>query len=147
MFESALFQWVGTIIASGGIGAAITYIATFKSNKRKAAAEAKKYEELAQQSHIESMDSLGKMERDRYEAMYNQINKMMQDYNDLSDDYREYRKDATERERAFIRKAQNNYSILAELKSEVNLLRKYSCYNIECPHRIKDNTDIELKEE
>lgn len=147
MFESALFQWISTIIASGGIGAAITYIATFKSNKRKADAEAKKQEELAQQSHIESMDSLGKMERDRYEAMYNQINKMMQDYNALSDEYREYRKDATERERDFIRKAQNNYSILAELKSEVNLLRKYSCYNIECPHRIKDSTDIELKEE
>ena len=87
MFESALFQWIGTIIASGGIGAAITYVTTFKSNKRKAAAEAKKQEELAQQSHIESMDSLGKMERDRYEAMYNQINKMMQDYNNLSDDY------------------------------------------------------------
>lgn len=147
MFESALFQWISTIIASGGVGAAITYIATFKSNKRKAAAEAKKQEELAQQSHIESMDSLGKMERDRYEAMYNQINKMMQDYNDLSDDYREYRKIATERERDFIRKAQNNYSILAELKSEVNVLRKYSCYNVECPHRIKDNSDIKTNEE
>ena len=147
MLESGLFQWIGTIIASGGIGAAITYIATFKSNKRKAAAEAKTQEELAQQSHIESMDKLGTMERDRYEAMYNQINKMMQDYNELSDDYREYRKDATERERDFIRKAQTNYSILAELKSEVNLLRKYSCYNIECPHRIKDNSEVKLKEE
>ena len=147
MFESALFQWIGTIIASGGIGAAITYIATFKSNKRKADAEANKQEEIAHQSHIESMDSLGKMERNRYEAMYNQINKMMQDYNNLSDDYREYRKIATERERDFIRKAQNNYSILAELKSEVNVLRKYSCYNVECPHRIKDNSDIKTKEE
>lgn len=147
MFESALFQWISTIIASGGVGAAITYIATFKSNKRKAAAEAKTQEELAQQSHIESMDNLGKMERDRYEAMYNQINKMMQDYNDLSDDYREYRKIATERERDFIRKAQNNYSILAELKSEVNVLRKYSCYNVECPHRIKDNSDTKTNEE
>lgn len=147
MFESALFQWIGTIIASGGIGAAITYVATFKSNKRKAAAEAKKSEEIAHQSQIESMDNLGKMERNRYEAMYNQINKMMQDYNNLSDDYREYRKIATERERDFIRKAQNNYSILAELKSEVNVLRKYSCYNVECPHRIKDNSDIKINEE
>lgn len=147
MFESALFQWIGTIIASGGVGAAITYISTFKSNKRKAAAEAKKQEELAQQSHIESIDSLEKMERDRYQAMYNQINKMMQDYNDLSDDYREYRQIATERERDFIRKAQNNYSILAELKSEVNVLRKYSCYSVECPHRVKDNSDTKTNEE
>ena len=40
MFENALFQWLGTIVASGGIGAAITYFATFRSNARKAAAEA-----------------------------------------------------------------------------------------------------------
>jgi hypothetical protein len=40
MFESALFQWISSIVAGGGIGAAITYFATFKSNRRKAAAEA-----------------------------------------------------------------------------------------------------------
>lgn len=144
MFESALFQWVSTIIASGGIGAAITYLATFKSNKRKAAAEAKKYEELAQQSHIESMDNLGKMERDRYEAMYNQINKMMQDYNDLSDEFREFRKAATEQERKFIRKAQDRYSKLAELQVEIKQLKRYSCYDIDCPKRIKDNPELNL---
>jgi len=77
MFESTLFQWIGSIIAGGGIGAALTYIATFKSNKRKAAAEAKNQEELAEQSRIESENKLGEMERDRYEAMYSQINKMM----------------------------------------------------------------------
>ena len=77
MFESALFQWIGSIIAGGGIGAMITYFATFKSNKRKANAEAVKQEEMAKQSHIESENKLGIMERDRYEAMYSQINKMM----------------------------------------------------------------------
>jgi hypothetical protein len=77
MFESALFQWISTIIASGGIGAAITYIATFKSNRRKAKAEAVTQEELAEQSRIETEDKHGIMERDRYEAMYSQINKMM----------------------------------------------------------------------
>jgi hypothetical protein len=77
MFESALFQWISTIIASGGIGAAITYIATFKSNRRKAKAEAMTQEELAEQSRIETEDKHGIMERDRYEAMYSQINKMM----------------------------------------------------------------------
>ena len=77
MFESALFQWISTIIASGGIGAAITYVATFKSNRRKAKAEAVTQEELAEQSRIETEDKYGIMERDRYEAMYSQINKMM----------------------------------------------------------------------
>lgn len=77
MFESALFQWFSTIVASGGIGAAITYLTTLKSNKRMAAAEAKRQEEIAKQSSIESENKIGIMERDRYEAMYSQINKMM----------------------------------------------------------------------
>ena len=45
------------------------------------------------------------MERDRYEAMYSQINKMMLDYNELSDEFRAYRKESSEHERKFIRKA------------------------------------------
>jgi hypothetical protein len=77
MFESALFQWLGSIIAGGGIGAAITYLVTFKSNKRKADAEATVSEETAEQARIESENKIGIMERDRYEAMYSQINKMM----------------------------------------------------------------------
>lgn len=144
MFENALFQWIGSIIAGGGIGAMITYFATFKSNKRKANAEAVKQEEMAKQSHIESENKLGIMERDRYEAMYSQINKMMQDYNDLSDEFREFRKHATEQERKFIRKAQDRYSQLAELKAEIKQLKKYSCYDFECPKRIKDNPNLQL---
>ena len=144
MFENALFQWIGSIIAGGGIGAVITYFATFKSNKRKANAEATKQEELAKQSHIESENKLGAMERDRYEAMYSQINKMMQDYNDLSDEFREFRKSAAEQERKFIRKAQDRYSKLAELKAEIKQLKKYSCYDMECPNRIKDNPEDQL---
>ena len=47
MFESALFQWIGSIIAGGGLGAMITYFATFRSNKRKATADAVQHEEEA----------------------------------------------------------------------------------------------------
>ena len=139
MFESTLFQWIGTIVASGGIGAAITYLTTLKSNKRMAQAEAVKQEERAEQEKIETENKIGIMERDRYEAMYSQINKMMQDYNDLSDEFREFRKQASEQERKFIRKAQDRYSQLAELKAEIKQLKKYTCYDKECPHRIKDN--------
>ena len=144
MFDNALVQWIGSIVAGGGIGAMITYFATFKSNKRKANAEAERQEEIAKQSHIESENKLGIMERDRYEAMYSQINKMMQDYNDLSDEFREFRKHATEQERKFIRKAQDRYSQLAELKAEIKQLKKYSCYDFECPKRIKDNPNTQL---
>ena len=139
MFENALIQWILTIVASGGIGATITYFATFKSNSRMAKAEADKREEHAEQAKIETENKIGVMERDRYEAMYSQINKMMQDYNELSDEFREFRKAAMEQEREFIKKAQEKYSMLAELKAETKQLKKYSCYDMECPHRIKDN--------
>ena len=141
MFENALIQWILTIVASGGVGATLTYFATFKSNKRMAKAEAIKQEEHAEQAKIETENKIGIMERDRYEAMYSQINKMMQDYNELSDEFREFRKTAMEQEREFIKKAQEKYSILAELKAETKHLKKYSCYDIECPHRIKDNPE------
>ena len=146
MFESTILPWILSIIAGGGIGAVLTYIATFTSNKRKAKAEATTLEELAKQQGIESENKIGIMERDRYEAMYSQINKMMQDYNDLSDEFREFRKSAAEQERIFIRKAQDRYSQLAELKAEIKQLKKYSCYDVECPHRIKDNPSINIKE-
>ena len=144
MFDSTLLQWIGSIVAGGGIGAALTYLATFKSNKRKAAAEATEQEETAKQARIETQDKIGIMERDRYEAMYSQINKMMQDYNDLSDEFREFRKNASEQERKFIRKAQDRYSQLAELKAEIKQLKKYTCYDKECPNRIKDNPNMNL---
>ena len=139
MFESALFQWIGSIIAGGGLGAMITYFATFRSNRRKATAEATVTEESAEQARVETENKIGIMERDRYEAMYRQINKMMQDYNDLSDEFREFRKQAAEQERQFINKAQDRYSQLAELKAEIKQLKRYTCYDRDCPHRIKDN--------
>ena len=115
------------------------FFVNLKSNRRKAKAEAAVEEETAEQARVETENRIGVMERDRYEAMYSQINKMMQDYNDLSDEFREFRKSAAEQERKFIRKAQDRYSQLAELKVEIKQLKKLSCYDLECPNRIKDN--------
>lgn len=87
MSLDSILEWGLTIIGSGGIGAALTYIGTYKSKK-------KIEEELANQAKITTEDRHGVMERDRFEAMYNQITEMAQDYNDLSDQFREYRKTA-----------------------------------------------------
>ena len=48
MFDSALFQWIGSLIAGGGIGAAIMFFVNLKSNRRKAKAEATVEEEVAE---------------------------------------------------------------------------------------------------
>lgn len=145
MFDSALVQWIGSLIAGGGLGAAIMFFINLKSNKRKAMAEASVQEETAEQARVDTENKIGIMERDRYEAMYSQINKMMQDYNDLSDEFREFRKSAAEQERKFIRKAQDRYSQLAELKAEIKQLKKWSCYDKECPNRIKDDPNTTNK--
>lgn len=139
MFEDTLIHWLLSIIGSGGIGAVITYFATFKTNRRKAAAEAKKEEELAEQASIESEDKLGMLERDRYEAMYNQLNKMMSDYNNLSDEFREYRQQSSERERDFIKQTNERYVQLVEMAAEIKHLRKWRCYNHLCTQRMEDD--------
>ena len=132
---NSFLEWALAVVGSGGIGAAITYISTYKSRKLIE-------KEKAKQEHLNTEDKHGVMERDRFEAMYKQITEMAEDYNELSDEFRAYRKESSEQERKFIRKAQERYSRLAELKAEIKQLEKYSCYNIECPNRIKDNPAV-----
>lgn len=139
MESNSLIQWLGSIIAGGGIGAALTYIATFTSNKRKAAAEAEKQEEIAKQASIESESKLENLKRDRYEAMYNQINKMIQDYNKLSDEFRDFRKQASAQEQSFALKAQEYYEQLLQVQKKVIILTNISCYVDDCPNRIKSD--------
>jgi hypothetical protein len=43
-----ILQWLGSIIAGGGVGAVITYIVTFRSNKKKAEADAEVHVETAE---------------------------------------------------------------------------------------------------
>lgn len=139
MESNSMLQWLGSIIAGGGIGAVLTHIATFTSNKRKASAEATKQEEIAKQAEIESENKLENLKRDRYEAMYNQINKMIQDYNKLSDEFRDFRKQASAQEQSFALKAQEYYEELLQFQKKVIMLTNVSCYAEGCLNRIKDN--------
>lgn len=131
---NSIQDWALSLIGGGGIGAVITYLATFKSRTRIE-------KELAKQSIIETEDKHGTMERDRFEAMYNQITEMAKDYNDLSDQFREYRKTALSIENRFEEELRNKSNELAKLKDQVNYLKGLKCYNLECPHRIKNNPE------
>ena len=62
MLEGTLLPWILSVIGGCGIGAAVTYFATFRSNRRKAAAEATVQEESAEQAHIETENKIGVME-------------------------------------------------------------------------------------
>ena len=77
------------------------------------------------------------MERDRFEAMYDQITKMTLDYSELSDQFRDYRKMARSIEDEFDQKLRERTRQLADLKDEADYLKKLRCYNLDCPNRIK----------
>lgn len=133
---NSIQDWALSLIGGGGIGAAITYLATFKSRTQIE-------KELAKQSIIETEDKYGTMERDRFEAMYNQITEMAKDYNDLSDQFREYRRDARTRENEFDDKLRLKNNELASIKDQVHYLKRLRCYDLECPKRIKNNPNPE----
>lgn len=129
-----IIEILGILLGGGGIGSLVTWAFQFKSEKRIKEAEAKQSEKT-----VESMATAN--DRDKFESMYVQITKMMQDYNNLSDDYRSYRQVATVKERNFQKKVDEKCQELAALKSQVQYLKGLRCYNTTCSHRIKTNPE------
>lgn len=129
-----MLEILGIIIGSGGIGSFITWALHLKSDKK-----LKENEVTKSLKDIEAMTTSN--ERDKFESMYIQITKMMQDYNTLSDDYRSYRQGAVIKERNFQKKIDDKCQELAGLRSQVQYLKGLSCYNVNCPHRLKVNNE------
>ena len=129
-----IIEILGILLGGGGIGSLVTWAFQFKSEKRIKEAEAKQSEKT-----VESMATAN--DRDKFESMYVQITKMMQDYNNLSDDYRSYRQGATVKERNFQKKVDEKCQELAALKSQVQYLKGLRCYNTTCSHRMKTNPE------
>lgn len=129
-----ILEVLGILLGGGGIGSFITWACHFKSEKKL------KDSEVKQSQHVtDSMATAN--DRDKFESMYVQITKMMQDYNDLSDDYRSYRQGAIVKERNFQKKVDDKCQELAALKSQVQYLKGLRCYNTTCPNRIKINPE------
>lgn len=129
-----ILEILGIIVGSGGIGSFVTWLVQLKAEKRLKEAEAAQSESTA-----ESMNIANK--KDKFEAMYVQITKMMHDYNELSDDYRAYRQVATVKERNFQKKVDDKCQELAALKSQIQYLKGLRCYDTTCPNRIKTNPE------
>lgn len=129
-----ILEILGLIVGSGGIGSFVTWAIHLNSEKRIKEAQA-----LQSEKTVESMTTANN--KDKFESMYVQITKMMQDYNDLSDDYRTYRQGAIVKERNFQKKIDDKCQELAALRSQVQYLKGLRCYNTTCPHRIKINPE------
>lgn len=133
-----LLEWILPIIGSGGLGAAITYIFTFKSKRIQANAE-------AESSIVEAQHKREDLKQDQYDFLQKTCDKYIKDYHELESDFRkqlqslrgEIDKVSFEKSKAIA----NKCAEIAELKSKVTYLKGIRCYNFTCQHRIKENPD------
>ena len=126
------------IISSGGLGAAITYIFTFKAKKLQAEAE-------AESTEIEVEHKKQDLKQDQYDFLQKTCDKYIKDYHILENDFRkqlqvlrdEIDKVSLEKSKAI----SDKFTEIAELKSKVTYLKGICCYNFTCQHRIKTNQE------
>lgn len=126
------------IISSGGLGAAITYIFTFKAKKLQAKAE-------AESTELEVEHRKQDLKQDQYDFLQKTCDKYIKDYHTLENDFRkqlqvlrdEIDKVSLEKSKAISDKCTE----IAELKSKVTYLKGIRCYNFTCQHRIKTNPE------
>ena len=129
-----ILEILGIVLGSGGIGSLLTWIFHFKAEK--------KLKNIEVQRNEKSLENItNTVDRDKFEYMYVQITKMMQDYNNLSDDYRTYRQSAVLTERNFQKKVDEKCQELAALRSQIQYLKGLRCYNTTCPNRINFNPE------
>lgn len=129
-----ILEILGIVLGSGGIGSLLTWIFHFEAEK--------KLKNIEVQRNEKSLENItNTVDRDKFEYMYVQITKMMQDYNNLSDDYRSYRQSAVLTERNFQKKVDEKCQELAALRSQIQYLKGLRCYNTTCPNRIKLNPE------
>ena len=134
----SLFEWALAIISSGGLGAAITYIFTFKAKQQQALAE-------AESTEIDVEHKKEDLKQDQYDFLQKTCDKYIKDYHTLENDFRkqlqvlrdEIDKVSLEKSKAISDKCTE----IAELKSKVTYLKGICCYNFTCQHRIKTNQE------
>lgn len=133
-----LVEWILAVIGSGGLGAAITYILTFKSKQTLAKAEASQAETKAEHERLD-------LTQDKYEFVQKTLDKYMVDYHELESDFRRQIMDLREHiDRIMKEKTQaiaDKCNEIATLKSQVTYLKGLRCYNFTCQDRIKCNPD------
>lgn len=137
----SLFDWALAIISSGSLGAAITYVLTFKSKRIQAMAE-------AESTEVEVEHKKQDLKQDQYDFLQKTCDKYIKDYHTLENDFRkqlqtlrdEIDKISLEKSKAISDKCNE----IAELKSKVTFLQGIRCYNFTCQNRIKNNIETDV---
>ena len=133
-----ILEWILAVVGSGGLGAVITYIFTFKSKRKQAMAE-------AEEAEIDNEQKLFDLRHDQYDFLQKTCDKYIKDYHDLEGDFRKQMIDLREKmDNLMSEKSQAiaaKCTEIATLKSKIAYLKGIRCYRFDCPNRIKTNPD------
>lgn len=133
-----LLEWGLAIVGSGGLGATITYLFTFKSKRKQVAAE-------AESSMIDTEHKKLDLRQDQYEFLQKTCDKYIKDYHELEGDFRKQMQEIRGRmDQIMVEKSKaiaDKCTEIAALKSEVTYLKGIRCYNFTCQKRININPD------
>ena len=133
-----ILEWALAVIGSGGLGAALTYIFTFKSKQKQANAE-------ADEAIVEVDKKRFDLRHDQYEYLQQTCDKYIKDYHELEGDFRKQIIELREHmDKLMSEKSQaiaDKCTEIAGLKSKIAYLNGIRCYDFTCPNRIKTNPD------
>lgn len=136
--EQSILEWALAVIGSGGIGAVITYICTFKSKKKQVEAE-------AESSIVDVQQKKTDLKQDQYDYLQKTCDKYIKDYHELEGDFRKQISELRgQMDKIMLEKSQAisaKCNEIAPLKSKVTYLKGIRCYNFTCKHRIMTNPD------
>lgn len=128
---NTLLEWALPLIASGGLGSAITYLINLRSNRKLATLEVNK------KTH--------EFHQDEVDYLQGTLDKYMKDYHEMEKDFRE---NVTQLRNQIDELMAKNSVIISEkcneiaaLRSKVTYLKGIRCYNFTCPQRIKNSPD------
>lgn len=143
MDQSAILEWLLAVIGSGGIGAVLTYVCTFKSKKKQIEAE-------AEQQVIKVQHDKQDLKQDQYDYLQKTCDKYIKDYHELEGDFRKQIQELREQmDKIMLEKSQAisaKCNEIASLKSKVTYLKGIRCYNFTCQNRIINNPDKSIEE-
>lgn len=136
--EQSILEWALAVIGSGGIGAVVTYICTFKSKKKQVEAE-------AESSMVNVEQKKTDLKQDQYDYLWKTCDKYIKDYHELEGDFRKQIQELREQmDKLMLEKSQAisaKCNEVASLKSKVTYLKGIRCYNFTCKNRIMINPD------
>lgn len=136
--SQSLLEWILAVVGSGGIGAIITYIFTFKSKQKLARVE-------ADSAEIDMEQKKNELYHDQYQYLQELCDKYLKDYHELQETFKTQISDMRNQLDSILLEKSNIISHkcveIAELKSKVTYLNGIRCYNFTCPNRVKDNPE------